>query len=239
MPTLTNRWAVLGLLFFVGIVVPMQFQSVAVYAPILTRDEGLSYTQVGILAGLFMLPGAFVALPTGILGVWIGDRAVMAIGLSVMLLGSLVFGFGGDLTIMSVGRLLAGAGAAILFVQRIKVVTDWFVGREISTAMAITAVSFGFGVGLAGLGQIGGDGILEGRGTLHERAYSAFPGGCIALLQRSAQGQILTGDCHRWDKTGLAPAVERSNSDRGCGHTARLVRRRVCCVHELRPAAVD
>lgn len=149
MPTLTNRWAVLALLFFANLVVAMQFQSVAAFAPIITQEESLSYTQVGMLTGLFMLAGGFVALPSGLLGVWIGDRAVMAIGLFLMLLGSLLFAFSGSMTIMSASRLLGGAGGAMFFVQRTKVVTDWFVGREISTALATLASSFGLGVGIA------------------------------------------------------------------------------------------
>lgn len=149
MPKLTNRWAVLALLFFASLVIPMQFQSVAAFAPILTQEAGLSYTQVGMLTGLFMLSGVFLALPGGLLGAWIGDRAVMGIGLSLMLLGSLIFAFNGDVATMSAGRLLEGAGGALFFVQRTKVVTDWFVGREISTAMAIMASSFGLGVGIA------------------------------------------------------------------------------------------
>ena len=60
MPKLTNRWAVLALLFFANLVVAMQFQSVAAFAPIITQEESLSYTQVGMLTGLFMLAGGFV-----------------------------------------------------------------------------------------------------------------------------------------------------------------------------------
>jgi len=35
------------------------------------------------------------------------------------------------------GRLVAGAGGVILSVQMTKMLTDWFAGHEIATAMAI------------------------------------------------------------------------------------------------------
>ena len=149
MPTLTNRWAVLALMFLVGMAEPMLFQSVAAFAPFLTAQVGFSYTQVGVLAGLFMLPGSFIALPGGMLGARLGDKTVIVGGLSLMLVGSLVFAQSNNLTVMSAGRLLGGAGAVLLSIQRAKVITDWFAGKEISTAMAIIAASFGLGVGIA------------------------------------------------------------------------------------------
>ncbi len=44
---LTNRWAVLGLLFFARLGVAVQFQAVPPLVPFLVRDLGLSYAQVG------------------------------------------------------------------------------------------------------------------------------------------------------------------------------------------------
>src|SRR6202040_4307556 len=47
------------------------------------------------------------------------------------------------------GRLIAGAGAVLLNVQLTKMVTDWFAGKEIATAMAIFVSSWPVGLGLA------------------------------------------------------------------------------------------
>jgi MFS family permease len=50
---------------------------------------------------------------------------------------------------MVAARVAGGAGSAVLTTQALKVVTDWFAGREISTAMAINAASFGLGIGVS------------------------------------------------------------------------------------------
>jgi cyanate permease len=81
---LTNRWTVLALVFFIGLTIPTHFQSVAALQVQLSSDVGLSYTQLGVLTGAFMLPGAFVATPIGALAARIGDRNTLALGLAVM-----------------------------------------------------------------------------------------------------------------------------------------------------------
>lgn len=148
-PVLNNRWVVLALMFLIGIAVPMQFQSVPAVAPFLVEEVGLSYARIGLLTGLFMFPGAFLALPGGLLGVRFGDKAVMVAGLAMMSAGSLLFGMTDSYPVMFLSRLLGGGGAVLLMVPRSKVITDWFAGREISTAMSIIASSFGLGVGIA------------------------------------------------------------------------------------------
>ena len=44
------------------------------------------------------------------------------------------------------GRLIAGAGGVVLSVQMTKMVTDWFAGKEIATAMAIFVNSWPAGI---------------------------------------------------------------------------------------------
>lgn len=146
---LTNRWAVLGLMFFIGIVLPMQFQAVPALAPYLVADVGLTYTDIGVLTGLFMFPGVFLAIPSGMLAARIGDRLTLAIGLATMLVAGVLFVATDSYGVMFVCRLLGGCGAVFISVLLPKVVTDWFVGKEIATAMATIASSFGLGVGIA------------------------------------------------------------------------------------------
>ena len=85
MAGLTNRWAVLGLVFLIGLTLPMQFQAVPALAPFLINEAGLSYTDIGVLTGLFMFPGIFLAAPGGVLATRIGDKAALLMGLAVML----------------------------------------------------------------------------------------------------------------------------------------------------------
>jgi MFS family permease len=137
------------MMFLVGLAAAMQVQTVQALAPLLVAQAGLSYAEIGVLTGVFMLPGVFLALPGGMLAARLGDRITMALALGLMLASAVVMGITESYAVMLVARLVGGSGAAVLTTQGLKVVTDWFAGREISTAMAINAASFGLGIGVA------------------------------------------------------------------------------------------
>ena len=65
---MSNRWIVLALVFLTRTSMGFQFQSVGSSAPLLVAELGLTYAQLGTLIGLYMLPGAFFALPGGVIG---------------------------------------------------------------------------------------------------------------------------------------------------------------------------
>ncbi|MCH7479517.1 MAG: MFS transporter [SAR324 cluster bacterium] len=159
MPTFTNRWAVLALLFLARTTMAMQFQSIPPIAPFLIEEWTISYAQLGLLIGVFMLPGSFLALVGGLLGARFGSKAVMVTGLALMTAGAVLFAsslsFSQPFTIGLVGRLVAGVGGVLVNVQLAKMVTDWFSGKEIATAMSIQLSGFPFGMSIA-LGFLGG-----------------------------------------------------------------------------------
>ncbi len=134
MAGLTNRWAVLGLMFLIGVSLPMQLQAVPALAPFIVAEAGLTYTDIGALTGLFMFPGIFLAVPGGLLADRIGEKLTLTIGLAVMLGSALLFVATESYAVMFLSRLLGGSGAVLLSILLPKVVTDWFVGKEIATA---------------------------------------------------------------------------------------------------------
>ena len=136
-------------MFVVGTSFPMQFQAVPALAPFLVAEVGLSYTDIGVLTGLFMLPGLFLAAPSGVLAAWIGDRLALVIGLFIMAASAVAFAATDSYSVMFASRLLGGTGAIMINVLLPKIVTDWFAGKEIATALAINAASFVLGIGLA------------------------------------------------------------------------------------------
>ena len=149
MANITNRWIVLGLMFLIGLTIPMQFQTVPALAPYLVAETDLSYTDIGLLTGIFMFPGVLLAVPGGLLVARIGDKWALTSGLAIMLGSAVLFAVSDSYGLMLFSRLLAGSGAVLVTILLPKVVTDWFAGKEIATAMATIASSFGLGVGLA------------------------------------------------------------------------------------------
>jgi len=143
------RWPALAVLTIARISMGFQFQSLALISPLLRKDFGISYADVGFLIGLYMSPGIFLAAPGGMLGRRFGDKRMVCFALALMTLGGVVVGFAENYATILVGRLLSGAGGVLLNVLMTKMVTDWFAGREIVLAMAIFINSFPIGIGLA------------------------------------------------------------------------------------------
>lgn len=151
-----NRWLILVVLFLVRTATGIQYQSVASVSPLLMGDLGIDYARLGALIGFYHLPGMALALPSGLLGRRFDDKRVVIAALGLMAAGGIMMGVGDLYTLAVVGRSLSGVGAVLLSVLLTKMVADWFVGREIVTAMAILVSSWPFGIslGLISLGPL-------------------------------------------------------------------------------------
>jgi MFS family permease len=146
---LRNRWGILAALFVVRLTMAFQFQSVAAVAPLLGTNFGVSLADIGLLIGLYFTPGVALALPGGAIGQRFGDKIAALAALTLMLIGGLAMALSDSWTVQMAGRLIAGAGGVLLNVQMTKMVTDWFAGREIATAMSIFINSWPAGIALS------------------------------------------------------------------------------------------
>jgi MFS family permease len=144
-----NRWGILAVLFVVRFSMSFQFQSVAAVAPLLGHDFGVGLADIGLLIGLYFAPGVALALPGGAIGQRFGDKTTVLGALLLMLLGGLAMAFSESWNGQIAGRLVAGAGGVLLNVQMTKMVTDWFAGKEIATAMATFVNSWPAGVAIS------------------------------------------------------------------------------------------
>ena len=146
---MANRWVALTIVFVTRLSMGYQFQSVASVGPLLVPELGLTWTQLGSLIGLYMLPGAFFALPGGMLGQRVGERRTVVGSLALMVVGGLVTAASHGFAVAAAGRLVSGVGAVLMNILLAKMVADWFAGREMSTAMAVMLTSWPVGLGLA------------------------------------------------------------------------------------------
>jgi predicted MFS family arabinose efflux permease len=149
-----NRWLALAVLFLARTAMAVQFQSVGALGPILVDRLAIDYALLGTLIGLYMLPGFVIALPGGMLMQRFGATTIALVGLAAMALGGLLMGAIPSFPAMAAGRLLSGTGAVLLNVALTKMAADWFVGREIVTAMSILVASWPFGIALALVGFV-------------------------------------------------------------------------------------
>lgn len=153
---MSAHWRALCVLFLVRVTMALQFQSVAALSPFMMTNFGVGLADIGLLIGLYVSPGVIIALPGGAIGKRFGDKQAVAFGLVLMLAGGLLIALVPHWEAQIAGRVLAGIGGVILNVLMTKMLTDWFAGREIATAMAIFVNSWplGIAIGLAALPPI-------------------------------------------------------------------------------------
>ena len=72
---------------------------------------GLDKGQLGWLVGLYLLPGAVIALPGGLLGRRFGDKRLVLVGLALMSIGGIWLGFAQSFAEANAARMLSGMGA--------------------------------------------------------------------------------------------------------------------------------
>jgi predicted MFS family arabinose efflux permease len=125
-----------------------QFQSVAAVAPLLGTKFGAVLPISDVLIGLYFTPGVALSLPAA------RSEKVRRQGHRVRcaaadVIGQVVMMRSDSWSWQIAGRLIAGGGGVLLNVLMSKMVTDWFAGQEIATAMAIFVNSWPAGVAIS------------------------------------------------------------------------------------------
>lgn len=145
---MTGRWRALALLAVARTMMGLQFQSIPALTPQLV-ERGMSYAEVGTLAGLYLLPGVAIALAGGWLGQRFGERRVMLFGLTLMATGGLVLAVSDDAALWSAARIIAGSGAILMNVAATKMTADWFADGAMAVGMGVLVSSWPLGMALA------------------------------------------------------------------------------------------
>jgi cyanate permease len=145
---LPERWVVFALLFAARTTIAFQFQAPQALGPLLLDGLIGDYQTLGILVGIYMLPGVALAFPGGLLDQNFGAKRVLLVGLALMVVGGLAMAAHSQVLLFA-GRLVSGSGAALLNVVLSRAVSIWFVGRELTLAMGIFVASWPLGIALA------------------------------------------------------------------------------------------
>jgi MFS family permease len=199
---MANRWVALVIVFVTRTSMGFQFQAVAAVAPLMVADLALTWVQVGSLIGLYLLPGAVIALPGGVLGQRFGERRLVVASLALMVAGGLVTAAAHGFVVAVAGRLVSGIGAVLMNILLAKMVADWFAGGELSTAMGVMLTSWPVGLGIAAA-------------TLGALAtYASWRAAIVATSLCAALGLVLIAFVYR-DPPHAAGAAARAVELRG------------------------
>lgn len=131
------RWKVLIAAFFATLTFAFVLQSVPPVLHLIIQDFRLTHTQAGLLMSLFALPMIFLSIPAGLLADRYGPRLTGLVAFLLTIAGTLLVALGPSFPLLLVGRALAGVGAFTLVLVGPQLLSQWFWGKEMGTAMGI------------------------------------------------------------------------------------------------------
>ncbi len=141
-----NLWLRVFLPFAAGYYFSYFLRNVnAVIAPELTRELGVSATELGLLTSAYLLSFGAVQLPLGLaLDRW-GPRRVESVLLLVAALGCALFALGDTLTGLAIARGLIGLGVSACLMAAFKAFGQWFGSERQASLNAAIMVAGGLG----------------------------------------------------------------------------------------------
>jgi predicted MFS family arabinose efflux permease len=98
----------------------------AVISPDLSRDLGISASSLGLLTSAYFLAFAAMQPPAGMLLDRYGPRRVEPVLLTIAGCGALAFSASDNLTGLTLGRALIGAGVAVCLMAPLKAIAMWY-----------------------------------------------------------------------------------------------------------------
>ena len=139
------KWRNWGILVAAFLVVFFHRYSTAVVADNLSRDMGLTGTQISNLSSMYFYAYALMQLPSGLLSDFFGPRRTVTLGMLLAGAGSVLFGLAPGVMVAYIARLLVGLGVSVVFISLLKVQAVWFPKERFATMTGITSLVGNFG----------------------------------------------------------------------------------------------
>lgn len=130
--------------------------NLALAAPLLARDWGLSATQLGILLSAFFWTYVMLQVPVGWLVDRLGATTVLASGFLAWSGATVVTGLARSFATLLAMRLLLGVGEAVIFPASSKIFTECLEERDrgLANGVLMAAIRWGTAVGAFGGGLL-------------------------------------------------------------------------------------
>jgi MFS family permease len=124
--------------------------ALAVIAPEMTRDLGLSAEALGLLTGAFFIASAFMQIPVGVLLDRFGPRRVVPALLGVTVTGSLMFASAHSVYLLIASQFLIGVGCSGVFMGGLVTISRWYPRDRFATIASIALAISNIGPVLSG-----------------------------------------------------------------------------------------
>jgi len=120
-------------------------QAPSALTPILIEDLGITHGMAGLLISAYFFLYAFMQIPSGVLSDALGPRRTI-IGFTVFtVLGTGLFYFASDVNTLLAAQLLIGLGSSVLYINAVRIVSNWFPAEKKASAIGVLSAASGLG----------------------------------------------------------------------------------------------
>lgn len=144
-----GRWSYLLVASLSRCALGFQFQALPALTASIAASLGVGLTEIGVLTGLYMLPGIVGALLAGLLLQLVSVRAALTLAMAAITASGLLGATADGFAPLAAARLVGGAGAVLATVAALKGTYDRFEPRQLPFANGISSAMQPFGIGCA------------------------------------------------------------------------------------------
>jgi EmrB/QacA subfamily drug resistance transporter len=141
-----RRWAALAVLCLSLLIIVMANTSLLVAAPAMTRDLGLSSSDLQWVIDAYTVPYAALMLVMGAIGDKYSRRGALLTGLAVFGAGSVTGSLAHSTATVIVARAVMGVGAAMIMPATLSLLTATFPRRERARAITVWTATSGLAI---------------------------------------------------------------------------------------------
>lgn len=143
------RWTLVGLLFLASVLNYVDRQTLAILAPTIQKDLGMSDPQYATVNNFFLVAYTISYLLSGRLTDKLGPRKALALYLSFWSVANLLTGLARSVASLSAFRFLLGLGEAGNWTTAPKLVAEWFAAKERGLAVGLYTLGATIGATIA------------------------------------------------------------------------------------------
>ncbi len=138
----------LGLASVLGFIVQVITYATAFgFVPLVAKNLGASYAEIGLLPTIYLLPGIFASALSGtVLLRLFGERMLTAVSLLAMAVSSLAIPFIGSLAALFALQIIGGFGRGLIFPLLMGLSIRDIAGSRRATAMGFFQAAYGLGM---------------------------------------------------------------------------------------------
>ena len=188
-----RRWFLLGVFCLSLVMVVMAVSSLNVALPTMQQELDAGATTLSWIVDSYALVFAGFLLTAGALGDRFGRKGALLFGLAAFAAGAIISGFADSATIVILGRVVQGAGAAFVMPATLSLIMAVFPPEERSKAIAVWV---GFAGAGGALGPIVSGALMEsfwwGSAFLVNVPVIALTAGAVALYSPRSRDDSAT-----------------------------------------------